>query len=247
MPLGPYQAVRQYASPTTVMSEAAVLVVEDEEAIREMLAMALGHAGFTVLQAADAAQAQKVLEQHRTDLILLDWMLPGISGIEWARRLRKNPVHAVVPIILVTARGEEEDKVRGLEVGADDYVTKPFSPRELVARIKAVLRRSSQQDQGHQLELAGIVLDTEEHHLSIDRKAVTLSPTEFRLLTFFMAHPNKVYSRGQLLDEVWGRSTFIEERTVDVHIRRLRKILAEHRRDRLIQTVRGFGYRFSLD
>ena len=229
------------------MSEATILVVEDEEAIREMLAMALGQAGFTVLQAADAAQAQTVLEHNRTDLILLDWMLPGISGIEWARRLRKNAVHAVVPIILVTARGEEEDKVRGLEVGADDYVTKPFSPRELVARIKAVLRRSGQHQQAHRIELEGIVLDTEEHHLSIDRKPVTLSPTEFRLLAFFMTHPNKVYSRGQLLDEVWGRSAFIEERTVDVHIRRLRKILAEHQRDQLIQTVRGFGYRFSLD
>ena len=229
------------------MSEATILVVEDEEAIREMLAMALGQAGFTVLQAADAVQAQTVLEHNRTDLILLDWMLPGISGIEWARRLRKNAVHAVVPIILVTARGEEEDKVRGLEVGADDYVTKPFSPRELVARIKAVLRRSGQHQQAHRIELEGIVLDTEEHHLSIDRKPVTLSPTEFRLLAFFMTHPNKVYSRGQLLDEVWGRSAFIEERTVDVHIRRLRKILAEHQRDQLIQTVRGFGYRFSLD
>jgi two-component system, OmpR family, phosphate regulon response regulator PhoB len=228
------------------MSEAAILVVEDEEAIREMLVMALGQAGFTVLQAADAAQAQTVLEHNRTDLILLDWMLPGMSGVEWARRLRKNRRHAVVPIILVTARGEEEDKVRGLEVGADDYVAKPFSPRELVARIRAVLRRSGQHEQEHRIELEGIVLDTEEHHLSIDREPVTLSPTEFRLLAFFMTHPNKVYSRSQLLDEVWGRSTFIEERTVDVHIRRLRKILAEHQRDQLIQTVRGFGYRFSL-
>ncbi len=228
------------------MSEAAILVVEDEEAIREMLVMALGQAGFTVLQAADAAQAQTVLEHNRTDLILLDWMLPGMSGVEWARRLRKNRRHAVVPIILVTARGEEEDKVRGLEVGADDYVAKPFSPRELVARIRAVLRRSGQHEQEHRIELEGIVLDTEEHHLSIDREPVTLSPTEFRLLAFFMTHPNKVYSRSQLLDEVWGRSTFIEERTVDVHIRRLRRILAEHQRDQLIQTVRGFGYRFSL-
>lgn len=228
------------------MSKTAILVVEDEEAIREMLVMALGQAGFTVLQAADATQAQTVLEHNPTDLILLDWMLPGISGIEWARRLRKNRHHAVVPIILVTARGEEEDKVRGLEVGADDYVTKPFSPRELIARIKAVLRRSGQHGQEHRIELEGIVLDTEEHHLSIDREPVTLSPTEFRLLAFFMTHPNKVYSRSQLLDEVWGRSTFIEERTVDVHIRRLRKILAEHQRDQLIQTVRGFGYRFSL-
>jgi len=247
MSLAPYQAAGQHASLAAAMSKAAILVVEDEEAIREMLAMALGQAGFAVTQAGDAAQAQKILEHNRTDLILLDWMLPGISGVEWARRLRKKPVHAVVPIILLTARGEEEDKVRGLEVGADDYVTKPFSPRELVARIKAVLRRSGQHEQGHQLELAGIVLATEEPHLSIDRKTITLSPTEFRLLVFFMTHPNKVYSRSQLLDEVWGLSTFIEERTVDVHIRRLRKILAEHQRDQLIQTVRGFGYRFSPD
>jgi len=229
------------------MSEATILIVEDEEAIREMLAMALEQAGFSVLQAADALQAQKILEHNRTDLILLDWMLPGLSGVEWARRLRKNAIHAIVPIILVTARGEEEDKVRGLEVGADDYVTKPFSPRELTARIKAVLRRSGQHRQGRRIELEGIILDAEEHHLSIDQKAVALSPTEFRLLAFFMTHPNKVYSRSQLLDEVWGRSTFIEERTVDVHIRRLRKVLAQHQRDRLIQTVRGFGYRFSPD
>jgi two-component system phosphate regulon response regulator PhoB len=227
------------------MSEATILVVEDEDAIRDMLAMALEQAGFLVHQAADATAAQTELEQNRPDLILLDWMLPGISGAEWARRLRRNPAHAVVPIILVTARGEEEDKVRGLEVGADDYVTKPFSPRELIARIRAVLRRSGQPQHARRIELDGIVLDTDEHRLLIDRMPVTLSPTEFRLMAFFMAHPNKVYSRSQLLDEVWGRSTFIEERTVDVHIRRLRKVLTEHRRDRLIQTVRGFGYRFS--
>jgi len=223
-----------------------ILVVEDEEAIREMLAMVLQQEGFAVQAAADVKQAQSILQESCPDLILLDWMLPLISGVDWARRMKKDPDHRDIPIILLTARGEEEDKVKGLEIGADDYVTKPFSPKELSARIKAVLRRSGRMHDLAQIEAAGLLLDTEQHQLSIDNKPLTVSPTEFRLMHFFMTHPNKVYSRTQLLDQVWGRSTFIEERTVDVHIRRLRKVLAEHGREDLVQTVRGFGYLFSM-
>lgn len=227
------------------MSDVNVLVVEDEDAIREMLGMVLEQADFSVRAASDAHQALAMMNQTEPDLILLDWMLPGLSGVEWARRLKKDEVYSDIPIILLTARGEEEDRVRGFEVGADDYVTKPFSTRELIARIRAVLRRSGRIGKSSRIELGGIVLDTDEHRVSIGQSQVTLSPTEYRLLEFFLTHPDKVYSRNQLLDQVWGRSTYIEERTVDVHIRRLRKILAEHNREEMIQTVRGFGYRFS--
>ncbi len=208
--------------------------------------MVLEQAGFKSIAAADAEEAQKVLEEISPDLILLDWMLPGISGVEWARRLKKEPAYRDWPIIVLTARGEEEDKVRGLEIGADDYVTKPFSPKELVARIRAVLRRSGKIQGLAQIVLGDLVLDTEQHRLSIGDKQLEVSPTEFRLMQFFMTHPDKVYSRTQLLDQVWGRSVYIEERTIDVHIRRLRRILGEHGREDLVQTVRGFGYRFSL-
>ncbi|QSA96877.1 phosphate regulon transcriptional regulator PhoB [Methylococcus sp. EFPC2] len=228
------------------MAAIPVLVVEDEDAIREMLIMALEQADFSVRSAADTQQATDLLNDFVPDLILLDWMLPGMSGVEWAKRLKKDKDHGDIPVILLTARGEEEDKVRGLEVGADDYVTKPFSPRELVARIRAVLRRAGRFGQTGKLQLGPIVLDADEHRLSIDDQPVMLSPTEHRLLEFFLTHPGKVYSRTQLLDQVWGRSAYIEERTVDVHIRRLRKILGEYSCEDLIQTVRGFGYRFSL-
>ncbi|MFZ2451287.1 MAG: phosphate regulon transcriptional regulator PhoB [Methylovulum miyakonense] len=228
------------------MSRLNILVVEDEDAIRGMLLMVLEQAGFKSIAAVDAEDAQKVLDDLSPDLILLDWMLPGISGVEWARRLKKEPVYRDLPIILLTARGEEEDKVRGLEIGADDYITKPFSPKELVARIRAVLRRSGKIQGLAQIALGDLILDTEQHRLSIGDKQLEVSPTEFRLMQFFMTHPDKVYSRTQLLDQVWGRSVYIEERTIDVHIRRLRKILGEHGREDLVQTVRGFGYRFSL-
>lgn len=228
------------------MSRLNILVVEDEDAIRGMLMMVLEKAGFKSIAAADAEEAQRTLEDISPDLILLDWMLPGISGIEWARRLKKEPAYRDVPIIVITARGEEEDKVRGLEIGADDYVTKPFSPKELVARIRAVLRRSGKIQGMAQIVFGDITLDTEQHRLSIGDKQLDVSPTEFRLMQFFMTHPDKVYSRTQLLDQVWGRSVYIEERTIDVHIRRLRKILGEHGREDMVQTVRGFGYRFSL-
>ena len=228
------------------MSDIDILVVEDELAIREMLAMILGQAGFNVNLVSDVEGGQKQLDEKLPDLILLDWMLPGLSGVEWCRRLKRDKGFAELPVILVSARGEEEDKVRGLDVGADDYVTKPFSPKELVARIRAVLRRSGIIGNLERLELDGIVLDRDEHRLKIEGQPVALSPTEFRLIEFFMSHPDKVYSREQLLDRVWGRSTYIEERTVDVHIRRIRKILAGFDRQDLVQTIRGFGYRFSV-
>jgi two-component system, OmpR family, phosphate regulon response regulator PhoB len=229
-----------------MMSDINVLVVEDEDAIREMLGMVLEQADFSVRSASDAHQALAMMNQREPDLILLDWMLPGLSGVEWARRLKRDQTYNEIPIILLTARGEEEDRVRGFEVGADDYVTKPFSTRELIARIKAVLRRSGRLGKSSRIEMGGIILDSDEHRITIDLTLVSLSPTEYRLLEFFLTHPDKVYSRNQLLDQVWGRSTYIEERTVDVHIRRLRKILSEHDREEMIQTVRGFGYRFSV-
>ncbi|MFO1418255.1 MAG: phosphate regulon transcriptional regulator PhoB [Methylotetracoccus sp.] len=227
------------------MTDINVLVVEDEDDIREMLAMVLEQAEFSVRSAPDAHQALALMSQHEPDLILLDWMLPGLSGVEWARRLKRDRNFGDIPIILLTARGEEEDRVRGFEVGADDYVTKPFSTRELIARIKAVLRRSGRLGKSNRIEVGGILIDSDEHRVMVDESPVNLSPTEYRLLEFFLTHPDKVYSRNQLLDQVWGRTTYIEERTVDVHIRRLRKILSEHQREELIQTVRGFGYRFS--
>jgi two-component system, OmpR family, phosphate regulon response regulator PhoB len=229
------------------MSKFTVLVVEDEDAIRDMLAMVLEQAGFCVIPAGSAEKGQLVLADNLPDLILLDWMLPGISGIEWARRLKKDPSCKELPIILLTARGEEEDTVTGLDCGADDYITKPFSPKELVARIKAVMRRSGKLNESALIEAGDLVLDTEQHRLKIGEEVLDVSPTEFRLMQFFMTHPDKVYSRSQLLDQVWGRSVYIEERTVDVHIRRLRKILTEHDKEELVQTVRGFGYRFSLN
>jgi two-component system, OmpR family, phosphate regulon response regulator PhoB len=228
------------------MSKINILIVEDEAAIRGMLTIVLEQAGFAPIAAAEVDSAQKILADSCPDLVLLDWMLPGISGVEWARRLKKDSSFRDLPIILLTARGEEEDKVRGLEIGADDYLTKPFSPKELVARIRAVLRRSGKLQGATQITLGGLILDTEQHRLTIGDKQLDVSPTEFRLMQFFMTHPDKVFSRTQLLDQVWGRSVYIEERTVDVHIRRLRKILGDYGKEDLVQTVRGFGYRFSL-
>jgi two-component system, OmpR family, phosphate regulon response regulator PhoB len=228
------------------MSKINILIVEDEPAIRGMLMIVLEQAGFSPIAAAEIDSAQKILADSSPDLILLDWMLPGVSGVEWARRLKKDPSFRELPIILLTARGEEEDKVRGLEIGADDYLTKPFSPKELVARIRAVLRRTGKLQGLSQITLGDLMLDTEQHRLAIGEKQLDVSPTEFRLMQFFMTHPDKVFSRSQLLDQVWGRSVYIEERTVDVHIRRLRKILGDYGKEDMVQTVRGFGYRFSL-
>ncbi|MGE0080267.1 MAG: phosphate regulon transcriptional regulator PhoB [Thiohalomonadaceae bacterium] len=226
------------------MPASNILVVEDEAAIRAMVAMALERADFVVREAADAHEADRAIADRRPDLILLDWMLPGTSGIELARRLRRDEYTRDVPIIMLTARGEEDDRVRGLDVGCDDYMTKPFSPRELVARIKALLRRAGA-DEGGVLEAGGLQIDTHSHRVHANGAPVEMGPTEFRLLHFFMSHPERVYSRAQLLDMVWGRGAYVEERTVDVHIRRLRKALETHRCDQLVQTVRGTGYRFS--
>jgi len=227
------------------MSQFTILVVEDEEAIRQMLVIVLQQNNFNVLEAADVTQAQKILHEQLPDLILLDWMLPKITGDEWTRRLKSDPNYSDLPIILLTAKGEESDKIRGLDLGADDYVTKPFSPKELVSRIKAVLRRSGKIHDLTQIKFQDITLNTEQHRVNIGDKEIEMSPTEFRLLKFFLTHPDKVYTRTQLLDQVWGRSVYIEERTIDVHIRRLRKILAQFQREDWLQTVRGFGYRFS--
>jgi two-component system phosphate regulon response regulator PhoB len=226
------------------MAEIDILVVEDEAAIRDMLQLVLEQAGFKVRLAENVPAAHQKLSACLPDLILLDWMLPGMSGVEWAKKLRRDAAYSDIPILLLTARSEEEDKVLGLEA-ADDYITKPFSPRELIARINAVLRRFGKGEKPALIQIGGILLNPEEHKVEIDHRPLSLSPTEYRLLEFFLTHPDKVYSRAQLLDRVWGRDTYIEERTVDVHIRRLRKILAEHGRDCMIETVRGFGYRFS--
>ena len=224
---------------------ATILVVEDEPGIREVLKFNLGRDGHEVLTAADAEEALQLLHRSLPDLILLDWMLPGMSGIELARRLRADARLKAIPIIMLTARAEERDKVLGLDTGADDYLTKPFSPRELLARIRAVLRRRAPERTEEPVEVAGLRLDPVSHRVFADGAQVGLGPTEFRLLHFLMTHPERVYSRSQLLDQVWGDHVFVEERTVDVHIRRLRSALEAGGHDRLIQTVRGAGYRFS--
>ena len=227
------------------MNAKRILIVEDEQPIREMVMFALASAGYEAQEAADARQAQAVIAERLPDLILLDWMLPGISGIDFARRLKKEELTRELPVIMLTARAEEEDKVQGLESGADDYITKPFSPRELVARIRAVMRRGGPAAEDEILRADGLALDLASHRVSVGEILLEMGPTEYRLLEFFMSHPERVYSRGQLLDRVWGGTVYVEERTVDVHIRRLRKVLEPHGQDALIQTVRGAGYRFS--
>lgn len=225
---------------------ANILVVEDEPAIQELIAANLQLAGHQVLRANDAEAALALVREAIPDAILLDWMLPGISGIQLARRLRADERTREVPIIMLTARSEEVDKVAGLEAGADDYVTKPFSPRELMARIKAVLRRRAPQMTEDAVEMEGLRLDPVTHRVTANGTSLALGPTEFRLLHFFMTHPERVHSRTQLLDQVWGDHVFVEERTVDVHIRRLRSALEKSGHQRLIQTVRGSGYRCSV-
>lgn len=224
---------------------ATVLIVEDEAAIREMVAMGLNRAGFEVRHAESAEDAEGAIRLGVPDLVLLDWMLPGQSGLDFARRLRRDQLYREVPIIMLTARGEEEDRIRGLDVGADDYLSKPFSPRELVARIRAVLRRTTPTAGDEPVAVDGLQLDPVSHRVSADERTINLGPTEFRLLHFLMTHPERVFTRGQLLDNVWGTNVYVEERTVDVHVRRLRKGLAATGHDRLVQTVRGTGYRFS--
>ncbi|MCL1073537.1 phosphate regulon transcriptional regulator PhoB [Shewanella dokdonensis] len=224
---------------------ARILIVEDELAIREMLTFVMEQHGFAASGAEDFDSAMAQLKEPYPDLILLDWMFPGGSGIQFAKSLKQDEFTRKIPIIMLTARGEEEDKVKGLEVGADDYITKPFSPKELVARIKAVLRRAAPTRLEDTIEVQGLILDPVSHRVSVGESVLDMGPTEFRLLHFFMTHPERVYSREQLLDNVWGTNVYVEDRTVDVHIRRLRKAIEPSGHDGLIQTVRGAGYRFS--
>jgi two-component system, OmpR family, phosphate regulon response regulator PhoB len=226
---------------------ATVLVVEDEPQIQELVAVNLEHIGHKVLRAASAEEAEAAIRTALPDVLVLDWMLPGESGLAFARRLRADERTRDLPILMLTARAMEQDKVSGLEAGADDYLTKPFSPKELAARIKAVLRRRAPQLSGDAVELEGLRLDPGTRRVTTQGTRVELSPSEFRLLHFLMTHPGRVYSRAQLLDQVWGDHVFIEERTVDVHIRRLRKALEPSGHDRLIDTVRGSGYGFRAD
>ena len=224
---------------------ANILIVEDEPAIQELLALNLSQAGHNPIRALSVEQAQMLMRDALPDLIILDWMLPGMSGIEYARKLKTDELTKVIPIIMLTARGEESDKIRGLEVGADDYVTKPFSPRELNARIKAVLRRRAPQMIDDPIESHGLRLDPITHRVTGNKKTIELGPTEFKLLHYLMSNPERVHSRSQVLDRVWGDKVFVEDRTVDVHIRRLRLALEQTSHENLIQTVRGVGYRFS--
>lgn len=222
-----------------------ILIVEDEQPIRNMVGFALGRAGFELREAADAEQACVEIDRQRPELILMDWMLPGTSGLELVRRLQRDANTSDIPVIMLTARAEENDKINGFSAGVDDYISKPFSPAELIARIQAVLRRTRQHQPAEILEFAGLTLDPLSHRVTANGAELEFGPTEFRLLKFFMQHPDRVYTREQLLDNAWGRNVYVEERTVDVHILRLRKTLAPHGFDQYIQTVRGAGYRFS--
>ena len=222
-----------------------ILVVEDEPAIQELISVNLSFAGHKTLRAFDVDQANTLMRAELPDVVILDWMLPGNSGISLARQMRADERTKDVPIIMLTARNEEDDKIAGLEAGADDYITKPFSPKELMARIKAVLRRRAPQLTDDAVEIAGLRLDPTTHRVSANEKNLELGPTEFRLLHFFMTHTERVHSRTQLLDQVWGDHVFVEERTVDVHIKRLRGALVSSGHDKHIETVRGAGYRFT--
>ena len=239
--LGP-RAMARFQEP--MMTATKILIVEDEAPIREMIAFHLGRAGFVAIEAANCQEARTKLANERPDLALVDWMLPDMSGLELTRMLKRDRANADLAIIMLTARADEYDKVAGLEGGADDYITKPFSPRELVARIQAVLRRAGNIDD-EPLVAGELHLDAAGHRVSVNDKEIRLGPTEYRLLHFLMTHPDRVFSRAQLLDRVWGANVYIEERTVDVHVRRLRKALAAEAGEQYIQTVRGAGYRFS--
>ncbi|MGL4715396.1 MAG: phosphate regulon transcriptional regulator PhoB [Aeromonas sp.] len=222
-----------------------ILVVEDETPIREMLCFVLEQKGYDVIEAEDFADGLAKVSEPYPELILLDWMMPGGSGIQFIKQLKQDELTRQIPVVMLTARGEEEDKVRGLEAGADDYITKPFSPKELTARLHAVMRRVSPTSLDEAIEVQGLKLDPVSHRVSVEEGALDMGPTEFKLLHFFMTHPERVYSREQLLNNVWGTNVYVEDRTVDVHIRRLRKAIEGTGHDKLIQTVRGAGYRFS--
>jgi two-component system phosphate regulon response regulator PhoB len=221
-----------------------ILIVDDEPDIRETIRFALEENGFQVQEAGHADEARKLIAEE-PDLVLLDWMLPGRSGLELAAQLKQNPKTRTIPIIMISARGVEEDRVKGLDTGADDYITKPFSPREMVARVNAVLRRSKPEELADEIEIGGLRIDNISHRVTADGNAVDIAPTEYRLLHFFMTHVDRAFSRSQLLDQVWGSHVYVEERTVDVHVRRLRKALEQTGHENLLQTVRGVGYRFS--
>ena len=229
------------------MTDRTVLIVDDEFAIRDMLRMALEMAGFRCIEAENIQQAYTLVVDERPDILLLDWMLPGGSGLELLRRLKRNDIARELPVIMLTAKTAEDNVIQGLDVGADDYITKPFSPKELIARVKSLLRRAPGGAEHDRMQVAELVLDGESRRIFIGDQPVNMGPTEFNLLQFFMSHPERAYSRGQLLDQVWGANVYVEERTVDVHIRRLRKALQLPQADYsdLIQTVRGTGYRFS--
>ena len=222
-----------------------ILIIEDEAAIREMIGYTLMKEGYLFEEAEDVESARALIDKNNPDLILMDWMLPGMSGVEFTRRLASDPDTREIPVIMLTARSEESDKIHALDTGADDYVTKPFSSKELLARIRAVLRRKGQENNQGLIEVRGLKVDPVIYRVTANGAAIDISPTEFRLLHFFITHPERVYSRSQLLDQVWGQNVYIEERTVDVHIRRLRRTLAPYGFDRFIQTVRSVGYRFS--
>ena len=224
-----------------------ILVVEDDRAIRDMLNFVLAQHRFNIIESNDAESAQQRILQKPPNLILLDWMLPGQSGIDFAQQLRADPNTRDIPIIMITAKGEEIDKVSGLNSGADDYITKPFSPRELIARIKAVLRRGAHTNDQEVVAISGLTLNRSLHQVKAHGHPLDLGPTEFKLLHFLMQHPERVYGRDQLLDRVWGRDVFVEERTVDVCVRRLRKTLEPHGFDKFVETIRGVGYRFSAN
>ncbi len=225
-------------------NQITVLVVDDESAIREMIRFTLSKSDMSVRCAGDGREALRKINEKCPDIVLLDWMMPNMSGPELTRRLRNNPVTADIPIIMLTAKVSEDDKVLGLNAGADDYIIKPFSPRELTARITAVLRRSDPGGADGKITSGSITMDTASRQVFLDQKLTHIGPTEYRLLEFFMSHEKRAYSRSQLLDHVWGTNVFLEERTVDVHVRRLRKILQEKNLEHYIQTVRSHGYRF---
>ena len=222
-----------------------ILVVEDETPIREMISFVLDQNGFNAIEACDIEQALTKIREPYPDLILLDWMLPGGTGVSLAKKLKQNEYTRNIPVIMLTARSDEDDKVKGFEAGVDDYVTKPFSPKELIARIKAVIRRVSPTSLEEEVDFHGLKLDPVSHRVAINGNSLALGPTEFRLLHFFMTHPERVYSREQLLDNVWGTNIYVEDRPVDVHIRRLRKAISGEGHEEFVQTVRGAGYRFS--
>jgi len=229
------------------MNEPTVLVVDDEDAIRDMLRMALEIADFRCIEADNIHDAYTLVVDERPDIVLLDWMLPGGSGLEMLRRLKRGDTTRELPVIMLTAKTAEDNVIQGLDVGADDYITKPFAPRELIARVRALLRRSTGGQANERMQVNKLVLDGESRRVLVDEDPVEMGPTEFKLLQFFMSHPERAYTRSQLLDQVWGANVYVEERTIDVHIRRLRKALQSPAGDysALIQTVRGTGYRFS--